>query len=377
MKVSVVLPAYNAGEALARCLSALRRQRLDDGDALEVVVVDDGSTDGTGALVERHAHGLDLNYVFKPRTAASGRSAARNTGVQQATGELVVLIDPDHVFPAGLLAEHLRYHEHSPDLVVLGPRGRIRPDEADQALFLRDWSFARLPALSQIRDVRLFTLDRTSDNLNNLATCWHYAFSCNLSVRREHLLAVGGFDEGFTGWGLEDSELGYRLRRHGLAFAFNPDALIYTWELGGKSPTRFADWQRNLRHFEARHPDLAVTLEWLLADTMNPDLNFPDGVGRYLRFEYAARAAAGRVPYAGPYPLVEVTAANVDQVLASLPALAGAGNVLIFDDSADRRLGPAVQCQDSEFDLLYFARPAPSKRARIRAAYPIVPWPQG
>ncbi|GAB3854328.1 glycosyltransferase family 2 protein [Dactylosporangium cerinum] len=295
MKVSVILPCYNAGPALGRCLTALRRQDLGGAHPLEVIVVDDGSTDGTASLVEAFDPGLRPVYVHLPRTATSGRSAARNTGIRHATGDLIVMIDPDHVFPGDFLARHVRHHEQRTDLVVAGPRHRMGGTVAD---FTRDWSFEALPPP---RDVRVMVLARLGLPFGDLATCWYYAFSCNLSVRREHLLAVGGFDEGFTGWGLEDSELGYRLRRHGLAFAFEPAAVLYTWERGGMTARRYADWRRNLAHFTAVHPGADVAQIRLLDDTFNPDVTVEDGIGRYAQFEHAVRAltAPARRPRPG------------------------------------------------------------------------------
>lgn len=289
MKVSVVLPCYNAGPALGRCLAALRRQDLR-GHTLEVVVVDDGSADGTDALAGDFASRLPLVYVHKPRSPASGRSAARNTGIGRATGDLVLMIDPDHVFAPDFVARHVRHHERRPDLVVLGPRHRLDATAPTPEEFLRDWSFAAFPPPDSVRDIRRFVLERLGQELGDLATRWHYAFSCNLSVRREHLLAAGGFDEGFTGWGLEDSELGYRLHRRGLGFAYEPGAVLYTWEPGGMTPRRYADWRRNLAHFTAVHPGADVAQLRLLDDTLNPAVTIEDGIGRYVAFEHAVRA---------------------------------------------------------------------------------------
>jgi glycosyltransferase involved in cell wall biosynthesis len=286
MKVSVVLPCYNAGEALGRCLTALRRQDLGGAHTLEVVLVDDGSSDGTADLVARFAG--EVVAVRKPRN--EGRSAARNTGIDRATGDLVVMIDPDHVFPPDFLARHVRRHERRPDLVVLGPRHRLGSDAPPPAVFERDWSFAALPPPEAVHDVRRTVQARLGAPLGDLTSCWLYAFSCNLSVRREELLAVCGFDEGFTGWGLEDSELGYRLRRRGLAFEFDPAAVVYTWEPGGMTASRYADWRRNLEHFIARHPGRPDVAQLrLLDDTINPDVHLEDGIGRFIDLEHALR----------------------------------------------------------------------------------------
>ncbi|WP_158621349.1 galactosyltransferase-related protein [Streptomyces triticirhizae] len=119
-----------------------------------------------------------------PRTARSSRAAARNAAIEAAGGELVLMVDADQVVGPRFVAEHIAYHRHDPC----------------------QW----LPR------------DFFSENLNNLQTCWHLMFTCDVSVRREHLTAVGGFDEAYLEWGLEDTDLGYRLRAHGLRFALDP-----------------------------------------------------------------------------------------------------------------------------------------------------------
>lgn len=88
--VSVIVPAYNAQERLERCLDALLRQSLA---AIEIVVVDDGSVDGTAAICERYA-AAHANLVHV-RQANGGCSKARNTGLARARGEFVGFCDAD------------------------------------------------------------------------------------------------------------------------------------------------------------------------------------------------------------------------------------------------------------------------------------------
>jgi len=89
--VSVIVPAFNAEKTIARCLSSLERQTLS---GIEVVVVDDGSTDATARLVQGHvlARRGSIRLVTQPN---SGRAAARNTGLHHATGEFVGFVDAD------------------------------------------------------------------------------------------------------------------------------------------------------------------------------------------------------------------------------------------------------------------------------------------
>lgn len=366
MKISAVVPSYNSGEALRLCLLSLTHQRLGAQDDLEVVVVDDGSSDDTRAVVEGFTSALNLTYVFKPRTEASGRSAARNTGIGRAAGELIMMIDADHVFPPDFIAEHVRYHEIRPDLVVLGPRGVLGEGIVDVDRLEREFSFSYLPPIVSTEDSRAPLLARLSENFNNLATGWHHTFTCNVSVRRAHLLAVGGFDEKFTGWGLEDSELGYRLRRRGLAFAFNPKAALYTWQGPGVNHRMYGEWRRNLDYFMAKHPGLEVALQTVLDEAYNPDVQDVDWMDSYLRFEYAVRALHGRFPATGSFDVLEIDDDNAPDLLAALPLRAKAGNLIVIDDTADAAAAPVVQCQDSPHELLYFHRPEPTRRARIR-----------
>src|SRR5262249_28628411 len=147
MNASVVIPSYNAGPQLRRLLRSLAHCRLDAGDHLEVVVVDDGSTDGTGDLVAELAPPFALTYLFLPRAPASGRAAARNAGIGKASGDVVVMVDADQVVEPGFLAAHLRYHRLHPDLVVVGPRGDLGDGAYDDERLAGEFSFAALPAV--------------------------------------------------------------------------------------------------------------------------------------------------------------------------------------------------------------------------------------
>ncbi|MGW2280432.1 glycosyltransferase family 2 protein [Streptomyces sp. NPDC001770] len=369
------MPSYNSRNALRVCLNSLDRQVLPPGHSFDVIVVDDGSTDGTGAMVEELDPSFQLHYHYLPRTDRSGRSAARNHGIQRATGEIIAFIDADQIVAPTCVAEHLRYHELRDDLVVLGPRGDLGglPDRAGEPDAELD--FEALPVVEE--DSRQILLDELSDNLNNLATCWHYFFSCNASVRREHVLAVGGFDENFKGWGLEDSELGYRLRQRGLAFAYNRDAVLHHQRGRAIEQEMYDDWRRNLAYFAARHESSEVSAQWVLDRSFNPELK-DAGIPRAeelgwlecaLRFEYAVRALHGRLPRVPDYRLVEVDRSNVDTVRASLEEWASDTDLLVIDHTGDSELVATAQCVRTSREFLYFRQPSARARERILARH--------
>lgn len=93
MKLSVIIPVYNCAQYLERCLDSVLRQRLDDGDELQIITVDDGSTDGSGAILDRYAneHG-NIQVIHQLN---QGVSAARNHALDVATGDYIHFVDGD------------------------------------------------------------------------------------------------------------------------------------------------------------------------------------------------------------------------------------------------------------------------------------------
>lgn len=88
MKVSVIIPVYNAEQYLERCLKAVLSQTHED---LEIILINDGSTDGSGAII-RACHDDRIVVIEKKN---GGVSAARNDGLRKATGECIVFVDAD------------------------------------------------------------------------------------------------------------------------------------------------------------------------------------------------------------------------------------------------------------------------------------------
>ena len=97
MKVSVIIPVYNAAAFVTRCLESVSRQTYRD---FEIVAVDDGSTDGSGALLDRLAGELPLHVIHQPN---QGQSVARNVAMREARGEYVLMVDADDFLHPRLL----------------------------------------------------------------------------------------------------------------------------------------------------------------------------------------------------------------------------------------------------------------------------------
>jgi glycosyltransferase involved in cell wall biosynthesis len=209
--LSVVVPTYQRAELLDRCLRALAASDLP---GFEVVVVDDGSTDGTGEVLRRHADRLPLTALVQPRNA--GPAAARNRGVAAARADLVLFVDDDVVVTPSLLSAHVALHAAAADplLCVLG-RVDWHPD-------LRVTPFMRWLDGSGLQ----FAYD-TWLREGPVDPPYAAFYTANLSLRRDLLLAAGGFDERFPSPAYEDMELAFRLAQRGLRMDYRPAALAW------------------------------------------------------------------------------------------------------------------------------------------------------
>jgi GT2 family glycosyltransferase len=186
-------------------ITALEQQAYPS-DAYEVIVVSDGSTDGTHAYLEKLRSTMRLQWFPQ---ANRGPAAARNAGIQKAGGEFIVFIDDDVVPEPQLLAEHARsHHEAGQDVVVLGPL--LTPEGFEMAPWVR-WEQEML--MKQYRALLRGDWSATARQF----------YTGNASLRRSHILAAGGFDEGFRR--AEDVELAYRLADRDLDFVFNMQAV--------------------------------------------------------------------------------------------------------------------------------------------------------
>ena len=195
---SIVVPTRNRAGYLRVCLESMRAQQVDA--PFEVVVVDDGSTDATPAVAE--AAGAKL-----VRTEARGPNAARNAGLEDAAGELVVFVDDDVDAPPGWLAAYLAGAERHPEADVFG--GPIRARFEGRA----PRSCGREPA--PITTLDLGPEDREAE----------FVWGANMAIRRSAFDRLGTFDETLPQFGEEEEWL-TRLRDAGGTVVYLADARL-------------------------------------------------------------------------------------------------------------------------------------------------------
>lgn len=172
---------------------------------LDVVVVLDGSTDGSREAVEGETWSIPVRVIWQPNR---GLAAARNIGLEAAAGGLVWFLDDDLIPAAGLVEQHRRAHHPATPSVAVG-RCQI-PSTADAPKPFLEWWDQFYEAMEQEPVITRF--DRFT--------------AANTSAPAALFSAVGGFDETFVGYGLEDFELAIRLLEAGTHIRYLKDAVV-------------------------------------------------------------------------------------------------------------------------------------------------------
>jgi hypothetical protein len=190
-RFSVVVPLYNRATLISDCLGPLLQPAAR---GIEVVVVDDGSTDGSGAVVEQLAAASQGAEVRLVRQANAGASAARNRGVSEVSSEWIALLDSDDVW--------------LPWAIPMIEAAMAAAGSAS-LIFWRTETF-RDPATLPTEPSGPAELAKASSYLDFCARRMLPIYgSCNVAVRRRHFLEVGGFDGAIRS--AEDQDLFLRL----------------------------------------------------------------------------------------------------------------------------------------------------------------------
>ncbi len=207
--MTIAIASYQRRGPLLRLLRTLDQQLAGSEQLrrdLDVVVVLDGSTDGSRQAATTAVSTVPVRVYWQPNR---GLAAARNVGLEAAKGRIVWFLDDDLVPSPGLVARHRHAHDQSSAQVMVGPC-RVPPDAGAPDPLLDWWDsfYQELAAAGTIDRFDRFT-------------------TANASGPPELFTAVGGFDEDFSTYGLEDYELAVRLLRAGTRIRFDPDAVAW------------------------------------------------------------------------------------------------------------------------------------------------------
>jgi O-antigen biosynthesis protein len=254
--VSVIICAYNAADTIGECLASLDRLEYPDFD---VIVVNDGSRDATGAIAHAWADGQTGRRIIDVENG--GLSRARNIGLEHATGAIVAYTDADvRVDPYWLT--YLVQPLITSDVVGCGGPNVSPPDDPAVAQCV-----ARAPG----GPAHVLLDDRIAEHVPG----------CNMAFRREALGAVGGFNPIYLRAG-DDVDVCWRLQARGWKIGFAPAALV--WHRHRASVRAY--WRQQVGYGEGeawlalKHPDKFVGGDMLWRGRIYSALPFVRGLYR-------------------------------------------------------------------------------------------------
>lgn len=202
--ISIIIPTYNRTDLLIKTIHALNNQSYDL-EKVEVIVIDDCSLTNP----EDDVFKLDTKYRlrFYRETRNIGQGRIRNRAIKLAEGEYIFFIGDDTVPQDNFLEEHMKIHDKSRGIAVLG-----------RVLWAQELRNEFMNYIEKIQFHYHTIKDRNDVKL-------HF-YTSNISLEKKWF-DNEEYSDKFRNYGLEDIELGYRLENNGLRVVYNPDAVVY------------------------------------------------------------------------------------------------------------------------------------------------------
>ncbi|WP_349409278.1 glycosyltransferase family 2 protein [Pseudalkalibacillus sp. SCS-8] len=293
IEVSIIIPSFNKYPQNLLTLQSLQSQDFDH-EAMEVILVDDGSTDNTNEIPNEFTAKFQFKYIRLEENM--GRSKTRNIGIREAEGELLIFLDAEMVVNPDFTQRHYMYHKMHEKAVLTGGLGFynlysfVYPDfdkytinkiaklvrndrvlkrrfrsftrtkQPTQLIYPEDIASGRYKKLSYFSQIPLDkrTIELFGEDLSEFQTPWMAFLTGNVSVKKDDLEKVGYFEESFEGWGFEDWELGYRLYKSGVTFAYKQEAASFHQEHLTNGKSKSTEAYRNFHLFQQKHMTMDV-----------------------------------------------------------------------------------------------------------------------
>ena len=308
-EVSVILISHNKYPQNKFALYSLEKQTFDPAK-MEVILVDDCSTDQTLSLRRYRA---PFRFQYLRSETNLGRSGAKNLGVREAEGKIIIFLDGEVMVAPDFVAKHLRHYHTAEKIAVSGNASQystfsvLCPGFSKEQIkrlhslawhkpllierlskrlwvpaeYIRDfggfWQYARknkraIPLFTkEDLDDRLFKhlsfpapyfspqiMEKYGTRLTGFYLAWTFFITRNVSTKKSLLESVGPFNEEFKGWGSEDWELGFRLYKKGVRIIEDPEIVSYHQEHPFSQENRKEDQMLNYAKFTALHPEVEV-----------------------------------------------------------------------------------------------------------------------
>lgn len=212
---SLIISTYNWPQALSLCLGSVASQtKIPD----EIIVCDDGSREDTAKVVEQFKQLLatPVIHIWQPDEGFQ-LARIRNKGIAAAKGDYIIQIDGDLILHKHFINDHLKFKKKG--FFTTGSRVLLSPETSQEIFKTQDIGLvSRLKGNKNfVNRLRIpFLHDTLSTRYKNKGRHKYYVKGCNMAFWKKDLVAVNGYNESFTGWGREDSEIAIRLINNGV-----------------------------------------------------------------------------------------------------------------------------------------------------------------
>lgn len=251
ISVSIIFPTHNSGREPLKCLESIAGFTYPKSK-IEIVVIDNGSTDGTSVRVRRKYPNIKLIKNIANVSFAK----AINQGLKIASGQFILITNDDVIFEKNCLTRLIQYLDEHPDTGIVG--GKIYSKTSPSTVTSAGFVFNRWTG----------EVSEKSDRETVIVPDWIQG--CALLVRRAVIEDIGPFDEGFT-YFFEDFDLCLRAKKAGWKIAGIPSAIL--WHGGSTTfdrnlPQKYTHWYQAKIRFILKHLPFINVLSMLLFQTL-------------------------------------------------------------------------------------------------------------
>lgn len=286
--VSLIIPTCNKAPRLELTLLSLTKLIIPNGINLEVIIVNDSSTDNTQKLVRKfwNEYGDKVRFefnVFKTHKRC-GRSGVRNFGVAKSKGDLLIFTDDDLILEERFIIDHFSKHNGESNLLLHGSIFELPFLKfiSNPNYFKNKEELHNKRILSKLIDpddvigskekikqqTRKSKFERDIAKLVNSSQAdnsfkWVCSIGANFSIKKEMFMRVGGFDEEMGHvWGGEDLEFGYRDEKNGVLFKVSSEVECVNYHMSHFRKNVSDNHKKSFYQFYKKHNDISIKLLW-------------------------------------------------------------------------------------------------------------------
>jgi len=247
-RFSIIIPTYNKKKSLKFVLSNFFKQDYPKSK-YEIIVIDDGSNDKTFESIKKIKPTCNFKYFYWLRKKIRLKDEhkkwakfynrvgpARNIGINNVKGEIILFNDADILVRKDCLKKHQAHHDKYANIIVRGAKIFLPSDFSPDVKKMEDISFSDKIGHLEKNKEYYKTYDFAKEG-------WYRFITSNLSIRRKYLEKIGGFSRDFVFWGFEDVDLGYRLKQLNLRFIWDDKIKVYHLYHPREAGNKLKDYQ--------------------------------------------------------------------------------------------------------------------------------------